>query len=114
MAVKKPTPSDDDLVLFLSQQYGVPRVNLGEFDIPDEVLRLVPTELALKHRLVPINDAGETLVVAMADPSSVFAIDDVKRRTGRKVEVVVANERQIVALIERQSGRVGRRLPGGG
>src|SRR5919108_2974748 len=63
------------LVEFLSKQYGVPAVNLDEFDVTPDVLKLVPRESALKHVLIPVNCSGSTLVLAMSDPSNIFAID---------------------------------------
>ncbi|HEX3036407.1 MAG TPA: type IV-A pilus assembly ATPase PilB [Thermodesulfobacteriota bacterium] len=92
------------LVEFLSKQYDVPAVNLDEFDITPDVLKLVPRESALKHVLIPINSSGSTLVLAMSDPSNIFAIDDIKFATGRNIEVVVASEQTIQKAIEKYYG----------
>jgi len=90
-----------DLASFLSKQYGVPSINLAEFDIDPAVIRLIPPEVAQKYHLVPINRAGSTLIVAMADPSNIFAIDDIKFMTGYNVEVVVAPDSSIKEAIDR-------------
>jgi type IV pilus assembly protein PilB len=92
---------EEDLAAFLSRQYGVPSINLGEFDIDASVIKLVPAEVAQKYQLVPVNRAGSTLIVAMADPSNIFAIDDIKFMTGYNVEVVVAAEASIKTAIDR-------------
>jgi len=49
---------EHQLTNFLSKQYGVPSINLEEFDIPDEVIKLVPKEVAEKHLIIPVNRAG--------------------------------------------------------
>ena len=91
---------DEDLAAFLSRQYGVPSINLSEFEIDQNVVKLVSPDVAKKYQLVPVNRAGSTLIVAMADPSNIFAIDDIKFMTGYNVEVVVATETCIKAAID--------------
>jgi type IV pilus assembly protein PilB len=92
---------EEDLAAFLSRQYGVPSINLAEFEIDQNVITLVSSDVAQKYQLVPINRAGSTLIVAMADPSNIFAIDDIKFMTGYNVEVVVATEASIKATIDK-------------
>lgn len=93
-----------ELVAFLSKQYGVPAINLDEFEIAPDVLKLIPRESAVKHGLIPINRSGSNLVVAMSDPSNIFAIDDLKFATGQNIEVVVASERAIKNAIDKYYG----------
>ena len=92
---------EHDLASFLSKHYGVPSIDLAEFDIDPAVIALIPEEVAQKYQLVPINRAGATLIVAMADPSNIFAIDDIKFMTGFNVEVVVAAEAAIKDAIDK-------------
>jgi type IV pilus assembly protein PilB len=92
---------EQELTSFLSQQYGVPSINLSDFEISPDVLALVPPELAKRHQLLPVNRAGATLIVAMSDPSNIYAIDDLKFRTGLNIEVVVASEVAIDEAIQR-------------
>jgi type IV-A pilus assembly ATPase PilB len=92
---------EEDLTQFLSKQYGVPAVNLAEFDIDSEVIALVPKDVAIRHRVVPINRAGSSLIVAIADPSNILAIDDLKFVTGYNIEAVVASDVGISDAIER-------------
>ena len=87
--------SEDDITSFLSRQYGVPSINLSHFEIDATVIKLIPSEIAQKHQVIPINRTGNVLTVAMADPSNIFAIDDIKFMTGFKVEPVVAAETSI-------------------
>lgn len=89
------------LVEFLSRQYGVPVVDIDTVDVPTEVVSLVPREVRERHLILPIGRRGATLMLAMADPSNIFAIDDVKFLTGYNVEVLVASEAQIVVALDR-------------
>jgi len=93
--------SEDDITSFLSKQYGVPSINLSHFEIDSGVIKLIPGEIAQKHMVVPINRTGSVLTVAMADPSNIFTIDDIKFMTGFKVEPVVAAESSIKNAINR-------------
>jgi type IV pilus assembly protein PilB len=93
--------SEDDITSFLSRQYGVPSINLSHFEIDPSVIKLIPAEIAQKHQVIPINRTGNVLTVAMADPSNIFAIDDIKFMTGFKVEPVVAAETSIKNAINK-------------
>ena len=85
-----------DMTNFLSRQFGVPSVRLEEIEsIAPDILKLIPKEKALKHCCLPINRVGQILVVAMSDPTDMFAIDDLKFMTGFNIEVVVAGEQSI-------------------
>ena len=91
---------ENELSEFVAKQYGVPDINLEEFDVDPAVISLIPEEVALKHSILPVNRAGSTLIVATADPSNIFAIDDIKFLTGYNVEVVVAPEEQIKRAVD--------------
>ncbi len=92
---------ETELVDFVAKQYGVPSIDLSEFEIDRDVISLIPEEVALKHNVLPVNRAGSTLILATADPSNIFAIDDIKFLTGYNVEVVVAAEAAIKKAIDR-------------
>ncbi len=92
---------ENELTAFLSKQYGIPSINLYEFDIEPDIIKLIPKEVAQKHQVIPVNRSGNTLIIAMADPSNIFAIDDIKFLTGYNIEVVVASEAAIVESIEK-------------
>lgn len=91
--------TEDSIVSFLSKQLGVPAVNLSEYEIDPSVVSLIPIEMARKYSLMPLARVGATLTIAMADPSNIFATDDVKFMTGYNVEVVVAAESSILNAI---------------
>ena len=95
---------ESQLISFLSRQYGVPSINLDECEITEDVVRLVPREVAERHVLMPIARQGSTLIVAMSDPGNIYAMDDIKFLTGLNVEAVVASETSIRKAIERYYG----------
>lgn len=102
--------TEDKLVSFLSKQFGVPAINLSDHSIDPPIIRLIPLEMARKYMIVPVTRVGATLTIAMADPSNVFAIDDVKFMTGYNVEVVVAAESAIISAITSNYTRTGEGL----
>jgi len=95
---------EDDITQLLSEQYGVPSINLRHFEIDESVINLIPSEVAQKYLVVPVNRTGATLTIAMADPTNVFAMDDIKFMTGYNVEPVVASEMAIREAIENYYG----------
>jgi type IV pilus assembly protein PilB len=99
--------TEEDITSFLSKQYGVPSINLAHFEIDQSVIKLVPAEIAQKHMVIPINRKGSVLTVAMADPSNIFAIDDIKFLSGFKVEPVVAAETSIKNAINKHYDSAG-------
>ncbi len=92
---------EKDLTEFLSKQYGVPSISLDEFEIDPDVIALVPKDVARKHTAIPVQRAGSTLIVAMADPTNIYAIDDLKFLTGLNIEPVVATDAAIEEAIVR-------------
>ncbi len=91
--------SDDVITAVLSRQYGVPSINLELFQIDDETISLISQDVALKYTVLPISKVGATLTMAMADPTNVFAMDDIKFMTGLNVEPVIASEASIQAAV---------------
>jgi type IV pilus assembly protein PilB len=93
--------SDGEITDFLSNQYRLPAINLGEYEIETDVVKLVSKEVCDKHRIIPVSRSGSSLIVAMADPANLHAIDDIKFLTGFNVEPVVASETSIMQAIDR-------------
>jgi len=95
---------EDDITQLLSEQYGVPFINLRHFEIDQAVIKLIPCEVAQKYLVIPVNRTGATLTIAMADPTNVFAMDDIKFMTGYNVEPVVASEVALREAIDQYYG----------
>ena len=94
--------SESDLVRTLAQQVGLGFVDLDEMSIDTSVTLLVPESLVRRYQAIPIQwDAQGRLVVTMADPSNVFAADDIRAMTGAEVVTVVSPPSQVAQLIDR-------------
>ena len=89
--------TDEDVTNFLSRQYGVPAINLSYFEIDSSVVKLIPYDTAKRYQILPLSRVGASLTIAMVDPTSVFAMDDIKFMTGFNIEPVVASESSIQA-----------------
>jgi type IV pilus assembly protein PilB len=92
---------DTKLTQFVAKQYSLPSINLSEIDIDASVLKLVPREICEKHQVIPVRRNGPTLIVAMADPSNIYAIDELKFLTQYNIEPVVASEAGLEAALSR-------------
>ena len=75
-------------------------------EIDGDVIKLVAKEVCEKHRIIPVSRSGQSLIVAMSDPTNLNAIDDIKFLSGYNVEPVVASETSIQAAIEHDEHRV--------
>jgi len=92
---------DEEITALLSRQYGVPSINLTQFEIDPAVIKLIPADTARKYEIIPLSRSGATLTIAMTDPTNVFAMDDIKFMTGYNVEPVVASETAVVDAIQK-------------
>jgi type IV pilus assembly protein PilB len=102
--VKTGVMSEGDLLTVLSRVYDLPAVDLANFDIDKASVDLLPSDVAMKFRAVPIRKVGRTLTLAMADPLNLYAIDDIKFIVGLEVQPVVAAESAIKKTIDRFYG----------
>ena len=93
--------TEKDLTAFLSRQYGIPTIDLSSQEVDHEIVKLIPEDVAQKYQVIPVSRTGSTLVVAMADPSNIFAIDDIKFLTGYNVEPLVASDSAVKNAIEK-------------
>jgi type IV pilus assembly protein PilB len=93
--------SDGEITNFLSSQYRLPAIDLDEYEIDSDVIKLVGRDVCEKHKIIPVSRSGSSLIVAMSDPTNLHAIDDIKFLSGYNVEPVVASETAIQNAIER-------------
>src|SRR5881396_1690184 len=93
--------TEEQLIGFLSRQYGIPSITLSNIDVDAETLRLVPAPIARKYEVLPVKRIGGTLTLAMADPTNVFALDDVAFMTSLQILPVVAPQAAIRKAIEK-------------
>src|SRR5574341_91497 len=92
------------LLAFLSQQFGIPSIDLSNFKVDQALLKLFPADAIKKYRVIPVKRSGSVVTLAMADPSDVFALDDIKFLTGYTIEPAVASESAIVSAIQAAYG----------
>jgi len=93
--------TEEQLIGFLSRQYGIPSITLTNIDVDTETLRLVPAQIARKYEILPVKRIGGTLTLAMADPTNVFALDDIAFMTSLQILPVVAPQATIRKAIEK-------------
>ncbi len=93
--------NEEQLIGFLSGQYGVPSITLSQLEIDPEVLKLVPAAIAKKYEVLPVRKMGNSLALAMADPTNVFALDDISFMTNLQVLPLVASQTAIKKAIDR-------------
>ena len=92
----------DGLARALAERYGLDHLDLGMFPVDMSAANLVTTTAAKRYQAVPVAFADKrTLLVAMADPSNVLAVDDIAIMTGYEMRVAVAPPEDIATLISR-------------
>jgi type IV pilus assembly protein PilB len=92
---------DQEVTQVVARQYSLPSINLGEIEIDAAVLKLIPKEICEKHQVIPVKRNGATLVVAMADPSNIYAIDELKFLTQYNIDPVVSSEAALATAFSR-------------
>src|SRR5881628_3177545 len=93
--------NEEQLIGFLSRQYGVPSITLAQLEIDPAVLRLVPAPIAKKYEVIPVRKMGNSLALAMADPTNVFALYDIAFMTNLQVLPLVASQTAVRKAIDR-------------
>lgn len=96
--------SEEDLVVTLSEQLGIPHIRVAHYNIPEEVLEEVPETLARQYIMLPVSVTGGVLTLAMADPLNIMALDDLGLLTSYEIKPVVAMQSELLATIEEHYG----------
>ncbi len=93
--------TEEQFVSTLAEQLGLEFVDLADYPVDAAAARLVPETLARRYLALPIGWWEDRLIVAMADPSNVFAIDDIRTVTGADIRQVVATAEAVTAAINK-------------
>ena len=93
-----------ELTRMLARQFRMPAVDLSNFEVDTRIAKLIPADLAQRHLLLPLKREGRTLTVAMADPSNLVVIDDLKFITRYDIFPVIAGEYTLRNAIEKHYG----------
>ncbi|HEX8395668.1 MAG TPA: type IV-A pilus assembly ATPase PilB [Longimicrobium sp.] len=94
--------SEQDLVRALARQHRIPAVDLERVKLDPKILKLIPAEIAVKHQVLPLRRVGRTLTVAMANPTDLGVLDDLKFVTRLDVEPVIAGDFSLRKIIEKE------------
>ncbi len=108
--VHKGLVKEQDLLNFLGEEYSLAVIDLNQFEVDPEAVKLVPQRICEKHRVIPIQKADRTLVVAFSDPSNIFVKDDLSLLTRCKIELVLSSERAILAAIDTHYGTTNQQM----
>jgi type IV pilus assembly protein PilB len=92
---------ETELTKMLARQYRMPAVDLSKFEVDPRIAKLIPSELATKHLVLPLKRDGRTLTVAMADPTNLGVIDDLKFITRYDIFPVIAGEYTLRNTVEK-------------
>ena len=87
--------TEQDMVISMGRCLDTPPINLSKVRIPEEILDLVPKDMARAYKLAPICRLGNKLFVAMADPLNVLALDDLRQRTKLEIVAMITTERSV-------------------
>ncbi len=92
---------ETELTKALARQYKMPAVDLAKFEVDPKIAKLIPSDLAIKHFVLPLKRDGRTLTVAMADPTNLGVIEDLKFITRYDIFPVIAGEFTLRTAIEK-------------
>ncbi len=92
---------ETDITKMLARQYRMPAVDLSRFEVDPKIAKLIPADLATKHLVLPLKRDGRTLTVAMADPTNLGVIEDLKFITRYDIFPVIAGEYTLRNAIEK-------------
>ena len=84
----------------MAKQIGIPYINFAEQRPDANAIAVVPRDLAVRYTLMPMEIADDRLVVAMADPQNVLALDDLRIITGYEIQPAISTKDDIVAAVE--------------
>lgn len=104
LLVNKGYLGEEDLVITLSEQLGIPHIRVAHYSIPKEVLSEVPETLARQYQMLPVSVTGDVLTLAMVDPLNIVALDALRMQSRYEIEPVVAVSSELTAAINRHYG----------
>src|SRR5262245_21894706 len=93
-----------ELTKMLAKQHKMPAVDLSRFEVDPKIAKMIPNELAQKHLVVPLKRDGRTLTVALADPTNLGVLEDLKFITRYDIFPVLAGEYTLRGMIEKTFG----------
>ena len=95
---------EEPVLKSIAEYFNLPYIDLDTYIIDEEITKIIPEEMAIRHTLIPIFKIGNTLTIALADPLNIHAVDEVRNRAKTDLEIVVSTEEKIKKAIERHYG----------
>src|SRR5580765_6174120 len=95
---------ENELTKMLARQYKMPAIDLARFEVDPKIAKMIPTDLAVKNLVLPLKRDGRTLTIAMADPTNLGVLDDLKFITRYDIFPVIAGEFTLRNIIEKIYG----------
>jgi type IV pilus assembly protein PilB len=108
--VKMGFVQETEITKMLARQYRMPAVDLARFEVDPKIVKLIPADVALKHLVLPLKREGRTLTVAMADPTNLSVIDDLKFITRYDIFPVIAGEYTLRTALDKNYEQVDAQL----
>ncbi len=96
--------SEEEMAQALSRQLGYPYIDLDQFEVYPDVVNLIPVEIVKKYMIMPIHRIRSFLTLAMADPTDLEVIEDIRFRTSLSIQPVIASESGIMNAINKYYG----------
>ncbi len=103
---------ETEITKMLARQYRMPAVDLSRFEVDPKIVKLIPGDVALKHLVLPLKREGRTLTVAMADPTNLTVLDDLKFITRYDIFPVIAGEYTLRNSLDKYYEQVDQQLEG--
>ena len=100
-----------DIAIAASSEFGVPLYDLDSSNIDPETVRLVSEKLLVKHRVLPVFRRGKRLFLAVADPTNLHAIDEIKFQTGMGVEAIVVEDDKLQKAVDKAVEQADNQMP---
>ena len=105
--ISKGIVKEKDIASVISERLGIPFMDLSDYLIDADVIKLVPESIAQRYKLIPLFKIGQTLTVAMADPQDINAMDQVRLKSGCEIDAVLATETDIKNAMDQYYGTSG-------
>ncbi len=91
---------EDDLLNLLARQLNIPYIDMTRYDVNADVCRMIPETLARRYRVLPLEASADGLLMAMADPTNIFAYDEISRILRRPIRLAVVKESELLQVID--------------
>jgi len=109
--VKRGAANARDIAIAASSEFGVPLFDLEAINLDPEIIRLVNEKLLAKHRVLPVFRRGKRIFLAVADPTNLHAIDEIKFQTGMGVEAVVVEDDKLQKAVDKAIEQADNQMP---